>query len=89
MLVSHFSWDTSNRYENFVKFFKVAKETKFEFWGFIFVTLAVVMSGFRLTMTQFLLQKESMVLTEYILISVTSAIIVTIAGVVKEAVTIL
>ncbi|GFP87903.1 probable sugar phosphate/phosphate translocator at1g06470 [Phtheirospermum japonicum] len=129
----------------------VAKETEFEFWGFIFVTLAAVMSGFRWTMTQILLQKESyglknpltlmsyvtpvmaiatallslmldpwnefrtsdyfnsswhivrssllmlfggtlaffMVLTEYILVSVTSAVTVTIAGVVKEAVTIL
>ncbi|GER47339.1 nucleotide/sugar transporter family protein [Striga asiatica] len=129
----------------------VAKETEFEFWGFIFVTLAAVMSGFRWTMTQILLQKETyglknpltlmsyvtpvmaiatallslmfdpwqdfresdyfnsswhiakssllmffggtlaffMVLTEYILVSVTSAVTVTIAGVVKEAVTIL
>ncbi|XP_011098058.1 probable sugar phosphate/phosphate translocator At1g06470 isoform X2 [Sesamum indicum] len=129
----------------------VAKETKFEFWGFIFVMLASVMSGFRWTMTQILLQKEVygfknpltlmsyvtplmaiatallsllldpwhdfktsnyfdtswniarscslmffggtlafvMVLTEYILVSVTSAVTVTIAGVVKEAVTIL
>ncbi|XP_010248369.1 PREDICTED: probable sugar phosphate/phosphate translocator At1g06470 isoform X2 [Nelumbo nucifera] len=129
----------------------VAKETEFEFWGFIFVMLADVMSGFRWCMTQILLQKESyglkdpitfmshvapvmavatfilslimdpwdefkrnnyfnnswhvfrscllmlfggtlaffMVLTEYILVSVTSAVTVTIAGVVKEAVTIL
>ncbi|RLM56234.1 putative sugar phosphate/phosphate translocator [Panicum miliaceum] len=135
----------------------VAKETEFDFWGFIFVTLAAVMSGFRWSMTQILLQpnlflnpvwpglknpitlmshvtpvmaiatmilsllldpwsdfqKNSyfdnpwhvmrscllmliggslaffMVLTEYILISATSAITVTIAGVVKEAVTIL
>lgn len=129
----------------------VAKETEFEFWGFIFVMLAAVMSGFRWTMTQILLQKESyglknpfvlmsyvtpimaiatgllsllldpwqefktsdyfdsslsiarscflmlfggtlaffMVLTEYILVSVTSAVTVTVAGVVKEAVTIL
>lgn len=129
----------------------VAKETEFDFWGFIFVTLAAVMSGFRWSMTQILLQKDSyglknpitlmshvtpvmaiatmilsllldpwsdfqknayfdnpwhvmrscllmliggslaffMVLTEYILISATSAITVTIAGVVKEAVTIL
>ncbi|KAI3457098.1 hypothetical protein Pfo_013761 [Paulownia fortunei] len=129
----------------------VAKETEFEFWGFLFVTLAAVMSGFRWTMTQILLQKEAyglknpltlmsyvtpimaiatallslmldpwhefrnsdyfnsswhivrscllmlfggtlaffMVLTEYILVSVTSAVTVTIAGVVKEAVTIL
>ncbi|KAI3465875.1 hypothetical protein Pfo_022538 [Paulownia fortunei] len=129
----------------------VAKETEFEFWGFIFVMLAAVMSGFRWTMTQILLQKEVyglqnpltlmsyvtpvmaistallsllldpwhecrksdyfdsswhivrscllmlfggtlaffMVLTEYILVSVTSAVTVTIAGVVKEAVTIL
>ncbi|KAL2497014.1 putative sugar phosphate/phosphate translocator [Forsythia ovata] len=129
----------------------VAKETEFEFWGFIFVMLAAVMSGFRWTMTQILLQKEEyglknpltlmsyvtpimaiatallslmldpwhefrmsnyfdsswhiarscllmlfggtlaffMVLTEYILVSVTSAVTVTIAGVVKEAVTIL
>ncbi|XP_059664984.1 probable sugar phosphate/phosphate translocator At1g06470 isoform X2 [Cornus florida] len=129
----------------------VAKETEFELWGFIFVMLASVMSGFRWTMTQILLQKETyglknpltlmsyvapvmtvvtailslildpwnefktndyfnsswhlmrtcllmlfggtlaflMVLTEYILVSVTSAVTVTIAGVVKEAVTIL
>ncbi|CAM8940797.1 unnamed protein product [Rhodiola kirilowii] len=129
----------------------VAKETEFEFWGFVFVMLAAVMSGFRWTMTQILLQKESyglenpltlmsyvapvmavatailslifdpwqefssniyfdsrwhiarsfllmsfggtlaflMVLTEYVLVSVTSAVTVTIAGVVKEAVTIL
>ncbi|CAN0897366.1 Probable sugar phosphate/phosphate translocator At1g06470 [Linum grandiflorum] len=62
----------------------VARETEFEFWGFVFVMLAAVMSGFRWSMTQILLQ----VLTEYILISVTSAVTVTIAGVVKEAVTI-
>ncbi|KAL3651328.1 hypothetical protein CASFOL_004330 [Castilleja foliolosa] len=125
----------------------VAKETEFDFWGFIFVTLAAVMSGFRWTMTQILLQSLKnpltlmsyvtpvmaiatallslmldpwnefrtsvyfnsswniarssllmlfggtlaffMVLTEYILVSVTSAVTVTIAGVVKEAVTIL
>lgn len=129
----------------------VARDTEFEFWGFIFVMLAAVMSGFRWCMTQILLQKEVyglknpltfmsyvtpvmavvtallslfldpwhefgqnnyfnsswhlartcllllfggtlaffMVLTEYILVSVTSAVTVTIAGVVKEAVTIL
>ncbi|KMT01782.1 hypothetical protein BVRB_9g210640 [Beta vulgaris subsp. vulgaris] len=129
----------------------VAKETEFEFWGFVFVMLAAVMSGFRWCMTQILLQKESyglknpltlmsyvtpimalatgimsllldpwhdfpqneyfnsswhitrscllmlfggtlaffMVLTEYVLISVTSAVTVTIAGIVKEAVTII
>ncbi|KAJ0866162.1 putative sugar phosphate transporter domain-containing protein [Helianthus annuus] len=129
----------------------VAKETAFEFWGFIFVMLAAVMSGFRWTMTQILLQKEVyglknplvlmsyvtpvmavatalfslmldpwdefrkssyfdstwhiyrsallmllggtlaffMVLTEFVLVSITSAVTVTIAGVVKEAVTIL
>ncbi|XP_004303208.1 PREDICTED: probable sugar phosphate/phosphate translocator At1g06470-like [Fragaria vesca subsp. vesca] len=129
----------------------VAKETEFDFWGFIFVMLAAVMSGFRWCMTQILLQKESyglknpltlmsyvtpvmavvtallsfifdpwdelrrnnyfnnpehisrscllmlfggtlaffMVLTEFILVSVTSAVTVTIAGVVKEALTIL
>lgn len=129
----------------------VAKEADFEFWGFIFVMLSAVMSGFRWCMTQLLLQKESfglrnpltlmsyltpimavvtavlslfldpwlefrkndyfnnswhvarscflmlfggtlaffMVLTEYVLVSVTSAVTVTIAGVVKEAVTIL
>uniref|UniRef100_A0A7N0RGV2 Sugar phosphate transporter domain-containing protein n=1 Tax=Kalanchoe fedtschenkoi TaxID=63787 RepID=A0A7N0RGV2_KALFE len=37
----------------------VAKETQFEFWGFVFVMMAAVMSGFRWTMTQILLQKES------------------------------
>ncbi|KAK4845841.1 hypothetical protein QYF36_009768 [Acer negundo] len=129
----------------------VAKETDFEFWGFVFVMLAAVMSGFRWCMTQILLQKEAyglknpltlmsyvtpvmavvtaflsllldpwhefkgnnyfnsswhvtrscllmllggtlaffMVLTEYVLVSVTSAVTITIAGVVKEAVTIL
>ncbi|PWA89073.1 sugar phosphate transporter domain-containing protein [Artemisia annua] len=127
----------------------VAKETEFEFWGFIFVMLAAVMSGFRWSMTQILLQvlclknplvlmsyvtpvmavgtglfslildpweefrRSSyfdsswhitrsgllmlfggtlaffMVLTEYVLVSITSAVTVTIAGVVKEAVTIL
>ncbi|KAK6157528.1 hypothetical protein DH2020_011776 [Rehmannia glutinosa] len=36
----------------------VAKETEFEFWGFVFVTLAAVMSGFRWTMTQILLQDD-------------------------------
>ncbi|XP_042514431.1 probable sugar phosphate/phosphate translocator At1g06470 isoform X2 [Macadamia integrifolia] len=129
----------------------VARETEFELWGFIFVMLAAVMSGFRWCMTQILLQREAyglkdpltlmsyvtpvmavstallslvmdpwdefkknnyfnsswhvlrstllmifggtlaffMVLTEYILVSVTSAVTVNIAGVVKEAVTIL
>ncbi|WVZ82459.1 LOW QUALITY PROTEIN: hypothetical protein U9M48_029719 [Paspalum notatum var. saurae] len=123
----------------------VAKETEFDFWGFIFVTLAAVMiplvhdsdfvAGLKnpitlmshvtpvmaiATMILSLLldpwsdfQKNAyfddpwhvmrscllmliggslaffMVLTEYILISATSAITVTIAGVVKEAVTIL
>ncbi|KAJ9147153.1 hypothetical protein P3X46_029345 [Hevea brasiliensis] len=129
----------------------VAKATEFEFWGFVLVMLAAVMSGFRWSMTQILLQKEEyglknpltlmsyvtpvmaivtgllsfifdpwyefkkssyfdnswhiarscllmffggtlaffMVLTEYVLVSVTSAVTVTIAGVVKEAVTIL
>ncbi|ONK80570.1 uncharacterized protein A4U43_C01F19300 [Asparagus officinalis] len=128
----------------------VAKETEFDFWGFVFVMLAAVMSGFRWSMTQILLQKDAyglknpitlmsyvsplmavmtailslamdpwhefhknvyfdstwhimrscllmliggslaffMVLTEYILVSATSAVTVTIAGVVKEAVTI-
>ncbi|KAL8512587.1 hypothetical protein ACS0TY_018904 [Phlomoides rotata] len=37
----------------------VTKEAEFEFWGFIFVMLAAVMSGFRWTMTQILLQKET------------------------------
>ncbi|KAI9115519.1 hypothetical protein K1719_013188 [Acacia pycnantha] len=129
----------------------VLKETEFEFWGFVLVMLAAVMSGFRWCMTQILLQKEDygmknpltvmsyvtpvmagatallslaldpwgefrqnkyfnspghitqscllmlfggalaflMVLTEYVLVSVTSAVTITIAGVVKEAVTIL
>ncbi|KAG5006677.1 hypothetical protein JHK82_024614 [Glycine max] len=151
----------------------VAKETEFDFWGFVLVMLAAVMSGFRWCMTQILLQyvfpfwkltfkhrvidyeapgeintcslknplvlmsyvtpvmaaatallslaldpwdefRENkyfdnslhitrscllmllggtlaffMVLTEYVLVSVTSAVTVTIAGVVKEAVTIL
>lgn len=34
----------------------VSKETEFEFWGFLFVMLAAVMSGFRWSMTQILLQ---------------------------------
>ncbi|KAL8136742.1 hypothetical protein V2J09_002743 [Rumex salicifolius] len=122
----------------------VAKETEFELWGFIFVMLAAVMSGFRWCMTQILLQNPLvfmsvvtpimaiatgllslvmdpwyefaknvyfnssrhvlrsfllmlfggtlaffMVLVEFILISVTSAVTVTIAGVVKEALTIM
>ncbi|KAE9606344.1 putative sugar phosphate transporter domain-containing protein [Lupinus albus] len=129
----------------------VAKEAEFQLWGFILVTLAAVMSGFRWCMTQILLQKEAyglknpftlmsnvapvmavatallslaldpwdefrenkyfdnsqhitqtclllllggtlayfMVLTEYVLVSVTSAVTITIAGVVKEAITIL
>ncbi|KAL9273028.1 putative sugar phosphate/phosphate translocator [Drosera capensis] len=129
----------------------VAKETEFEFWGFLFVMLAAVMSGFRWCMMQILLQREAyglknpitfmssvtpvmaiatalfsllmdpwhdfanndyfnstqniikscllmlfggtlaffMVLTEYVLVSMTSAVTVTIAGVVKEAVTII
>ncbi|CAD5178262.1 unnamed protein product [Musa acuminata subsp. malaccensis] len=133
----------------------VAKETEFEFWGFVFVMFAAVMSGFRWSMTQILLQVLClfcsysglknpitlmsyvtptmvvatlvlslimdpwhdfdtntyfdspwhvarscllmliggalaffMVLTEYILVSATSAVTVSIAGVVKEAVTI-
>ncbi|XP_043699154.1 probable sugar phosphate/phosphate translocator At1g06470 [Telopea speciosissima] len=129
----------------------VARETEFDFWGFIFIMFAAIMAGFRWSMTQILLQREVyglknpltlmsyvapvmavatallslttdpwdefkknkyfndlghvirstllmlfggtlaffMVLTEYILVSVTSAVTVTIAGVVKEAVTIL
>ncbi|XP_008792324.2 probable sugar phosphate/phosphate translocator At1g06470 [Phoenix dactylifera] len=129
----------------------VAKETEFNIWGFVFVMLAAVMSGFRWCMTQILLQKEAyglkdpialmsyvtpvmavatailslimdpwhsfrtnkyfdsskhvilsclllllggflaffMVLTEYFLVSATSAVTITIAGIVKEAVTIL
>ncbi|OEL24416.1 putative sugar phosphate/phosphate translocator [Dichanthelium oligosanthes] len=63
----------------------VAKETEFNLWGFIFIMLAAVMAGFRWSMTQILLQ----VLTEYVLVSVTSAVTVTVAGIVKEAVTIL
>jgi len=39
-----------------ILFSSVAKETEFDFWGFIFVTLAAVMSGFRWSMTQILLQ---------------------------------
>jgi hypothetical protein len=34
----------------------VAKETEFNLWGFIFIMLAAVMSGFRWSMTQILLQ---------------------------------
>ncbi|KAG5375677.1 hypothetical protein IGI04_040273 [Brassica rapa subsp. trilocularis] len=112
----------------------VAKETEFEFWGFVFVMLAAVMSGLKNPFTfmscvapvmaivtgllSLLLDPWSefrenryfdngehfartcflmlfggalaffMVLTEYVLVSVTSAVTVTIAGVVKEAVTI-
>ncbi|KAL5141786.1 putative sugar phosphate/phosphate translocator [Glycine soja] len=115
----------------------VAKETEFDFWGFVLVMLAAVMSGFRLKNPLVLMSyvtpvmaaatallslaldpwdefRENkyfdnslhitrscllmllggtlaffMVLTEYVLVSVTSAVTVTIAGVVKEAVTIL
>ncbi|CAL9770446.1 unnamed protein product [Musa acuminata subsp. burmannicoides] len=134
----------------------VAKDTQFDFWGFVFVMFAAVMSGFRWSMTQILLQfmwlfwssiglknpitlmsyvtptmavatlvlslvmdpwhdldtnayfdspwhvmlscllmltggalAFFMVLTEYILVSATSAVTVSIAGVVKEAVTIM
>lgn len=128
----------------------VAKETEFEVRGFILVLLAAVMSGFRWTVTQLLLQKEEyglsnpfaamsyltpvmafitlifslaiepwrelsttayfdtprhifascalmllggalaffMVMAEYFLIAETSAVTLTIAGVVKEVVTI-
>ena len=37
-------------------FLAVAKETEFNLWGFIFIMLAAVMSGFRWCMTQILLQ---------------------------------
>jgi hypothetical protein len=40
----------------YILFSSVSKETEFDFWGFIFVTLAAVMSGFRWSMTQILLQ---------------------------------
>jgi drug/metabolite transporter (DMT)-like permease len=43
----------------------VAKETEFEFWGFVFVMLAAVMSGFRWCMTQVLLQVYS--LTQFLI----------------------
>ncbi|XP_057859699.2 probable sugar phosphate/phosphate translocator At1g06470 isoform X1 [Cryptomeria japonica] len=128
----------------------VAKSTEFNFWGFAFVMMAALMSGFRWTVTQILLQKEEygltnpfavmsyltpvmalitaifslitepwsslsktryfdtrqhlfqssllmllggslaffMVLTEYLLISATSAVTFTVAGIVKEVVTI-
>jgi solute carrier family 35 protein C2 len=46
-----------------ILFSSVSKETEFDFWGFIFVTLAAVMSGFRWSMTQILLQVS--VLTEF------------------------
>ncbi|KAG4935564.1 hypothetical protein JHK82_049860 [Glycine max] len=36
----------------------VAKETEFDFWGFVLVMLAAVMSGFRWCMTQILLQNS-------------------------------
>ncbi|KAG6551133.1 hypothetical protein Mapa_007368 [Marchantia paleacea] len=129
----------------------VAKETEFNIAGFIFVMAAAIMSGFRWTVTQLLLQKEEyglnnpfavmsyltpvmtalslilslilepwskfgeshyfdtprhvmsscalmllggalafcMVSAEYLLISETSAVALTVAGVVKEVVTIL
>lgn len=38
------------------EYLSVAKETEFDFWGFVFVMLAAVMSGFRWSMTQILLQ---------------------------------
>lgn len=128
----------------------VAKSEEFNFWGFLFVMLAAIMSGFRWTVTQILLQKEEygltnpfatmrcltpvmalitailslisepwssllktryfdtprhffgssllmllggslaffMVLAEYLLISATSAVTFTVAGIVKEVVTI-
>lgn len=128
----------------------VAKSAEFNFWGFIFVMLAAIMSGFRWTVTQILLQKEEygltnpfatmrcltpvmalitaifslisepwsslsktryfdtrqhligscllmllggtlaffMVISEYLLISATSAVTLTVAGIVKEVVTI-
>ncbi|XP_068336329.1 probable sugar phosphate/phosphate translocator At1g06470 isoform X2 [Pyrus communis] len=56
------TWFWSNRFQTGVAmswrdyFVKVAKETEFDFWGFIFVMLAAVMSGFRWCMTQILLQ---------------------------------
>jgi hypothetical protein len=37
-------------------FLLVARETEFNLWGFIFIMLAAVMSGFRWCMTQILLQ---------------------------------
>ena len=37
-------------------FLAVARETEFNLWGFIFIMLAAVMSGFRWCMTQILLQ---------------------------------
>ncbi|CAJ1964495.1 unnamed protein product [Sphenostylis stenocarpa] len=115
----------------------ISKETEFDFWGFVLVMLAAVMSGFRLKNPLTLMSYVTpvmavatallslaldpwdefqenkyfdnsthitrscwlmllggtlaffMVLTEYVLVSVTSAVTVTIAGVVKEAVTIL
>eukprot|EP00252_Welwitschia_mirabilis_P009445 TRINITY_DN22024_c0_g1_i2.p1 TRINITY_DN22024_c0_g1~~TRINITY_DN22024_c0_g1_i2.p1 ORF type:complete len:490 (-),score=74.92 TRINITY_DN22024_c0_g1_i2:384-1853(-) len=128
----------------------VAKSTEFNFWGFLFVMLAALMSGLRWTLTQMLLQKEEygltnpfatmsyiapvmalitavfslisepwlsltktryfdtpqhifgscllmllggtlaffMVLCEYLLVSATSAVTFTVAGIVKEVVTI-
>ena len=47
-------------------FSSVARETAFDFWGFIFVTLAAVMSGFRWSMTQILLQVRATVMTNVI-----------------------
>jgi solute carrier family 35 protein C2 len=39
-----------------ILYLAVAKETEFNLWGFIFIMLAAVMSGFRWSMTQILLQ---------------------------------
>lgn len=52
LIIFHF-WIFSSMHVNF---YPVAKETEFEFWGFVFVMLAAVMSGFRWSMTQILLQ---------------------------------
>ncbi|KAJ3671019.1 hypothetical protein LUZ60_008445 [Juncus effusus] len=129
----------------------VAKATEFNFWGFILIMLAAVLSGFRWAMTQILLQKEAyglkdpitlmsyvtpvmaivtgflsltmdpwsefsknqffnnpnhilrscllmlfggamaflMVLIEYVLVSDTSALTITVVGIFKDAITIL
>jgi hypothetical protein len=45
----------------------VAKSAEFNFWGFLFVMLAAIMSGFRWTVTQILLQVVICICSTFIL----------------------